>query len=65
MGGRSISINNIQPGDLIFYERNSTINHVGIYIGNGKVISASSPETGIRITAYNYRQPYKAVSYLN
>lgn len=65
MGGRSISINNIQPGDLIFYERNNTINHVGIYIGNGKVISASSPETGIRITAYNYRQPYKAVSYLN
>jgi peptidoglycan DL-endopeptidase CwlO len=64
-GGRTISISNIQPGDLIFYGRSGTINHVGIYIGNGKVISASSPETGIRITNYNYRQPYKAVSYID
>lgn len=65
MGGRRISINDMQPGDLIFYDRNGTINHVGIYIGNGNVISASSPETGIRITKYNYRQPYRVVSYIN
>jgi len=64
-GGRKISIDNVQPGDLIFYDRNGTINHVAIYIGNGKVIAASSPKTGIRITNYNYRQPYKAVSYID
>ncbi len=64
-GGKRISIEDMQPGDLIFYGKNGTINHVGIYIGNGKIISASSPETGIRITKYNYRQPYRVVSYFN
>lgn len=63
--GRTVSISNIQPGDLIFYDRNGTINHVGLYIGNGQVINASSPEYGIRISNYNYRQPVKAVSYIN
>lgn len=64
-GGSEISISNIQMGDLIFYSRNGVINHVAIYMGNGKVIHASSPETGIRITNYNYRQPVKAVRYIN
>lgn len=64
VSGRRISMNEIKPGDLIFYERYGTINHVGIYIGSGKVISASSPETGIRITDYNYRTPCKVVSYI-
>lgn len=62
-GGTRVSLDNIRPGDLLFYARNGTINHVGIYIGNGKVISASSPSTGIRITSYNYRTPVKAVRY--
>ncbi|MGB8451917.1 MAG: SH3 domain-containing protein [Anaerocolumna sp.] len=64
-GGKTVSLSNIQPGDLIFYARNGSINHVALYIGNGKVISAKSPEYGIRIANYNYRQPVKAVSYLN
>lgn len=64
-GGREVSINNIQPGDLVFYSKGDTINHVAIYIGNGKVVAASSPETGIRVTNYNYRQPYKVVSYID
>ncbi len=63
--GKRISINEVQPGDLIFYDKDGYINHVAIYIGDGKVISASSPKTGIRITAYNYRQPYRVVSYIN
>ncbi len=65
LGGRRISIDEMQPGDLIFYAKNGTINHVGIYIGNGKIIAASSPETGIRITRYDYRDPYRVVSYIN
>ncbi len=63
-GGRKVSLDSLRVGDLVFYTRGGTINHVAIYIGSGKVISASSPETGIRITSYNYRQPYKAVSYI-
>lgn len=64
-GGRSISISNLQPGDLIFYAKNGRINHVALYIGNGSVIGASSPSTGIRISNYNYRTPVKAVRYIN
>ncbi|HEX3077826.1 MAG TPA: C40 family peptidase [Lachnospiraceae bacterium] len=64
INGTHISLDRMQPGDLIFYDKNGTVNHVGIYIGNGKVISASSPKTGIRITKYNYRQPYRVVSYI-
>jgi cell wall-associated NlpC family hydrolase len=63
--GRSVSLSNIQKGDLIFYGKNGTINHVAIYIGNGQVVSASNPRDGIKITNYTYRTPYKVVSYLN
>ncbi len=64
-GARSVSISKLQVGDLIFYAKNGRINHVAIYIGNGKVVSASSPSTGIKIARYNYRTPVKAVRYIN
>jgi cell wall-associated NlpC family hydrolase len=63
--GRRVDIDDIKPGDLIFYRRNGTINHVALYLGNGKVIGAKSSDEGIRITNYNYRTPYKAVSYID
>lgn len=63
--GKRVDLDNLRPGDLIFYRRNGTINHVALYIGNGRVIAAKSPDEGIRITSYNYRTPYKAVSYIN
>jgi cell wall-associated NlpC family hydrolase len=63
--GRGKSISDIQPGDLIFYAKGGRINHVALYIGNGKVISAKSPEYGIKVANYNYRQPVRVVSYLN
>lgn len=59
--GTKISYSELQPGDLIFYAKNGSINHVAIYIGNGQVIHASSPSTGIKISNYNYRTPYKYV----
>jgi cell wall-associated NlpC family hydrolase len=44
--GAYVSGMNLQPGDLVFYsfEGTSNINHVGIYIGGGKMIH--SPKTG-------------------
>jgi uncharacterized protein YraI len=64
-GGRRVSINNMQPGDLIFYRKNGVVNHVAMYIGNGKVIGAASRKEGINIKNYNYRTPYRVVSYIN
>lgn len=63
--GRRVSMDKIQPGDLIFYRKNGVVNHVAMYIGNGKVIGAASKKEGINIKNYNYRRPYKAVSYIN
>ena len=63
--GRKITLSELKPGDLIFYGKNGSINHVAIYIGNGQVIHASSPKTGIKISSYNYRTPIKAVRVIN
>lgn len=59
--GKEISFSELQPGDLVFYKKNGKINHVAIYIGNGQVIHASSPSTGIKISNYNYRTPCRYV----
>ena len=59
--GRSVSLSELQPGDLLFYDNGGGIGHVTLYIGGGQVVHASSPETGIKISAYNYRNPVCAV----
>ena len=62
--GTSISASEAQPGDLFFYGNGSRINHVAIYIGNGQVVHASSPRTGIKISGAYYRNPVKVVRVL-
>lgn len=48
--GRSVSMSELQPGDLLFYKYGgSTISHVAIYIGGGQIIHASTEKTGIII----------------
>ena len=42
--GIEVSLDSLQPGDLIFYK---TLNHVGMYIGDGKWIE--SPRTGLQV----------------
>ena len=64
-GGKTISLSSLKPGDLVFYSNSSGINHVAMYIGNGQVIHASNPRSGIKISNMNYRKPTKAVRYIN
>lgn len=46
--GKRISIDNLEPGDLIFFNsRRGSNTHVGIYLGNNKFIQ--SPRTGENI----------------
>ena len=59
------SMSEIQPGDLLFYASGKTINHVALYIGDGKIIHASTSKTGIIISTAYYRTPAKAVTFLD
>lgn len=43
-----VPVSDIQPGDLVFYF-GSGAHHVAIYIGNGKMVSASNPSDGVEI----------------
>lgn len=53
--GRSISMEEIQPGDIICYSSNgSSCTHVGLYIGNGQIIHAANSRKGVIISNYNY-----------
>lgn len=63
-GGTKISSSDLKPGDLVFYGSSSYINHVAIYIGNGKVIHASNKRDGIKISNMKYRTPVKYVRYI-
>lgn len=45
---RHIPVSEIQPGDLVFYF-GSGAHHVGIYVGNGKMVSASNPSDGVEL----------------
>ena len=51
-----ISVNNIQPGDLVFYYQ--PISHVGLYIGNGLIVHASTeaayPVGGIKTSPFDF-----------
>jgi len=63
--GTRIDVADVKPGDLIFYARGGTIEHVVMYIGNGQVIHASSAKTGIKISETYYRTPVAAVRIIN
>ncbi len=58
------NLKNAQPGDIVFYARNgrtSSIHHVAIFYGNGKVIHASTPATGVIVTKATYSGPVAAI----
>ncbi len=63
--GRSIKSSEMKPGDLIFYTNSGgTVNHVAMYIGNGQIVHAASRRSGIKISTWNYRNPYRIVNLL-
>lgn len=62
--GKRISLEEMRPGDLIFYGKGKSINHVAIYAGDGQVVHASTEKTGIKLSKWNYRTPFAIVNVL-
>lgn len=50
MGSPVGGLEEAQPGDLVCYS-----GHVGIYIGNGQIVHASTPRTGIKVSSATYK----------
>lgn len=49
--GKGVSYSDAKPGDIICYS-----GHVGIYIGNGKIVHASTPSSGIKVSTATYKK---------
>lgn len=48
--GKGVSYSEAQPGDVVCYE-----GHVGMYIGAGMIVHASSERTGIKVSNAQYK----------
>lgn len=64
--GKKVTSATMKPGDLIFYAgSNGKVNHVAIYIGNGRIVHAASRRSGIKTSTWNYRTPVASRSMLD
>ncbi len=54
--GRSVPSSQMQPGDLVFFQKNGDVHHVGIYMGGGKFLHA--PHTGDVVKISSLSEPY-------
>lgn len=60
---RRVPVSQIQPGDLVFYFGQGA-HHVAMYIGGGKMVSASNPSDGVEVTDFLgpwYRERFSGV----
>lgn len=53
--GTHVNKSDLRPGDLVFYY--SPVSHVAIYVGNGRIVDAANPRTGVRTASLN-SMPY-------
>ncbi|WP_297003919.1 NlpC/P60 family protein [uncultured Corynebacterium sp.] len=60
-GGTPVSLNALQPGDIISYY--SGASHVAIYIGGGKIVHAVNEGTPVQVNDLNYMPVNNAVRF--
>ena len=49
--GRAVSVESMQPGDIVLHGYNGFISHAALYIGNGQVVHALNSNVGIVVTS--------------
>ncbi|MEU9791653.1 C40 family peptidase [Streptomyces sparsogenes] len=62
--GTPVSLDNLQPGDLLYWGGRGSAYHVAVYIGGGNFIGAQNSSTGIVERPLSYDPPTGAVRLL-
>ena len=55
--GSYVSVSDLQAGDLVFWVKDGTVSHVGIYIGGGQYIHAPQPGENVKVDSVAYFSP--------
>jgi cell wall-associated NlpC family hydrolase len=64
--GRTVSVSEAQPGDLVFYgDSYGNVNHVAIYIGNNTIIHESGYQVGCKKSSIYYRNIIKIKNFID
>ena len=62
--GKKVSLQNLKPGDLLFWGSSTAPYHVGIYVGNNQYVHAATPTQGVvkeNLSSYFYPSVAKRV----
>ncbi len=58
--GQDVDFNDLRAGDLVFFQKNGVVGHVGMYIGEGCYIEAPAPGQEVKITSMDEKMPHFA-----
>ncbi|WP_329117350.1 C40 family peptidase [Streptomyces sp. NBC_01353] len=62
--GTSVSLSDVQPGDILYWGSRSGSYHVAIYVGGGKFVGAQNSSTGVVERSMDWDMPSGAVRIL-
>ncbi|MGW3494231.1 C40 family peptidase [Streptomyces sp. NPDC001020] len=62
--GTQVSLNNLQPGDILYWGGAGSAYHVAIYVGDGMFVGAQNPASGVVEKPLSYDPPSGAVRVL-
>lgn len=55
--GQAVSEDQARPGDIVYFDNAGDVDHVGLYLGDGKYIEAPTQGQRVQISSLNGRQP--------
>lgn len=62
--GTQVSLDNLQPGDILYWGGAGSAYHVAVYVGGGMFVGAQNPSTGVVERPLSYDPPSGAVRVL-
>ncbi|WP_307621873.1 C40 family peptidase [Streptomyces sp. V3I7] len=62
--GTQVSLDSLQPGDILYWGSAGSAYHVGVYVGDGMFVGAQNPSTGVVEKPLSYDPPTGAVRVL-